>query len=122
MLAVVALQASLELFDAATMVRCVRKQRLLTGYLEHLLLARLSPHRMRLLTPRALRERGCQLSVVFAAHPDAASARVLETALARRGLVVDTRGAIVRLAPAPLYCSFADVLVLVQTLDSLLPP
>ena len=109
--------ASLELFDAAGLDRLLRKQRLLTGYLEYLLHQLLGPKRMHILTPTDLSARGCQLSVVL----EGVEARRLEHTLARRGIVVDVRGHITRCAPTPLYNSFDDCWRLVAALDELTP-
>lgn len=89
------------------------KQRLLTGYLEALVHALLPG--VTLLTPANPDERGSQLSLDCGRD-----ARKLEHALALRGVVVDARGQIIRVAPAPLYNSYDDVRRFVVVLRDLL--
>jgi kynureninase len=92
-----ALRASMELFDGAGMPALRRKGDRLSGYLQWLL------ERMgvEVLTPE---ERGSMLTVRFA------NAGALVAALKKRGAIVDLRPPdVVRIAPAPLYNSFADV-------------
>lgn len=115
-LATVALQASLELFDRAGIDALVRKQRLLTAFLEGLLKATF-PNNLTILTPTNVKERGCQLSLVFSGSK---SARELEHLLALKGVIVDVRGHIVRVAPTPLYNTFADAVMLVEALKAVL--
>jgi kynureninase len=91
-----ALRASMELFDGAGMPALRRKGDRLSGYLQWLL------ERMgvEVLTPE---ERGSMLTVRFA------NAGALVAALKKRGAIVDLRPPdVVRIAPAPLYNSFAD--------------
>src|SRR5438067_8810161 len=91
-----ALRASMELFDQATMPALRAKGDRLTAYLEWLL-KRLG---IEVLTPA---ERGSMLTVRFT-RPG------MVEQLARRGAIVDHRPPdIVRITPAPLYNSFADV-------------
>lgn len=93
-----ALRASLELFDRATLPALRRKGDALTAYLEFLLLRR----GVQVLTPAS---RGSMLTVRFRGD-----ARALVQALAARGAIVDLRPPdLVRITPAPLYSSFADV-------------
>ena len=93
-----ALRASMELFDRATMPALRRKGDRLTGYLEWLLKRR----GVDVLTPAG---RGSMLTVRF--RKDALA---LMEALQHRGAIVDLRPPdIVRITPAPLYNSFADV-------------
>ncbi|MGZ5619168.1 MAG: kynureninase [Usitatibacter sp.] len=90
-----ALRASMELFDRATMPALRRKGDDLTAYLEWLL-RRIG---IEVLTPA---RRGSMLTV--------RASRELVAALAERGAMVDFRPPdIVRITPAPLYNSFADV-------------
>jgi kynureninase len=87
----------MELFDGAGMPALRRKGDRLSGYLQWLL------ERMgvEVLTPE---ERGSMLTVRFA------NAGALVAALKKRGAIVDLRPPdVVRIAPAPLYNSFADV-------------
>ena len=93
---------SLDLFDEVGMGALRRRSVALTGYLETLIDA-LVPDAV-ILSPRAPDERGAQLSVQVSQAP------VRLTALQARGVIGDLREPnIIRLAPAPLYCSFHDV-------------
>ncbi|XP_055353654.1 kynureninase-like [Paramacrobiotus metropolitanus] len=110
-LLVAPLLASLEIFDEAGMDRIVEKQRLLTGYLEHLLNATVcgnrngSPPLVTIFTPDDPKERGSQLSLTFRTP-----VRKINHELERRGVVCDVREpCVLRVAPAPLYNSFTDV-------------
>lgn len=99
--------ASLALFQEAGMQRLRQKSLALTGYLEYLL-DRLMPD-LELITPRAVDSRGCQLSVRVTG-PHGRGQRIFDS-LADRGLIADWREPdTIRLAPIPLYNSFADVL------------
>jgi kynureninase len=99
--------ASLALFAQAGLHRLRQKSLALTGYLEYLL-DRLAPD-VQLITPRAADSRGCQLSVRITG-PKGRGRRVFE-ALGARGVIADWREPdTIRLAPIPLYNSFADVL------------
>ena len=98
--------ASLALFEEAGMSELRRKSVALTGYLEYLL-DRLAPD-VALITPRARESRGCQLSIRIKG-PHGRGRRVYD-ALTERGVIGDWREPdTIRLAPIPLYNSFADV-------------
>ena len=110
------LLASLELFRRADIARLRTKSIALTGYLEYLL-DRLG---IELATPRAVEARGCQLSLRLppgaAARPGAGE-RILRE-LDTRGVVCDWREPdILRVAPAPLYNGFVDVLRFCEHLE-----
>ena len=99
-----------------------RKSLLLTGYFE-LLLRRCVQDRfedgtLEFLTPSDERARGCQLSLLFGGSVDA---KHMFKRMQDRGIVVDFRepGSI-RAAPVPLYNTFADVRMFVQTVVDLL--
>ena len=106
-LAMAPLAASLEHFTAAGIDRLRAKSVELTEYLEALL-ETLCGERIEILTPRDPARRGAQLSVRVRAR-SAEVGNVLAR-LRREGVVVDLRAPdILRLAPVPLYNSFADV-------------
>ncbi len=106
-----ALQAALEIFDSAGMDPIREKSVRLTGYLEFLL-DRMPRKSVELLTPRDPAQRGAQLSLRL---PSANRGLVGRLALA--GVVCDFREPnVLRAAPAPLYCGFADVRRLVAAL------
>ena len=100
----VSLIASLELFGQVGMAALRRKSQVLSGYLlmlvEHLL-----PGHVAAITPREPHRRGCQLSLTFD-RPVKTMFRALESA----GVVCDMREPdVIRLAPCPLYNTFAEV-------------
>lgn len=69
-----------------------------------------------IVTPAEPDRRGCQLSLRVPG-----SATDLEAALADRGVIVDARDPdVIRLAPTPLYNSFADIAAAVAALGELL--
>jgi kynureninase len=106
-LAMVPLAASLDLFALAGHERLRQKSIALTAYLEFLLTGECGD-RIEILTPRDAPARGAQLSLRL--HGDAARTRDLVSALRRAGVIIDWRAPdVLRLAPVPLYNSFADV-------------
>jgi len=106
-LAMLPLEASLTLFDAAGIDRLRDKSVALTGYLESLLLET-AGDAIELMTPAEPAGRGAQLSIRLTADPDRTSAIV--DALRADGVIADWRAPdVIRLAPVPLYNSFADV-------------
>jgi len=57
--------ASLEIFKEATMAKITRKQFMITGYLEWLLMKRIGSDKVKIITPSDPNQRGSQLSLVF---------------------------------------------------------
>jgi kynureninase len=58
-----------------------------------------------IITPAAPEERGAQLSLFFKKNGKAIYNKMLE-----KGIIVDYREpGVIRVAPAPLYCSYNDV-------------
>ncbi|CEM31671.1 unnamed protein product [Vitrella brassicaformis CCMP3155] len=105
----VALLASLRIHTQYGMQALRGKSLLLTGYLEHLLETMLQSH-VHILTPREPNRRGCQLSLAFPSLPPSTPFERLFKTLADKGVVVDHREPnVIRVAPTPLYNSFADV-------------
>jgi kynureninase len=99
------LKASLELFDRAGMPAIRAKSVELTEYLAYLL-GELKNLRFGILTPAEAGRRGAQLSMYFPDRGKDIHARMNEA-----GIIVDYREpGVVRVAPAPLYNSFEDVL------------
>jgi kynureninase len=99
--------ASLALFEEAGLEALRRKSVALTGYLEYLLERHTAD--VQLITPRAADSRGCQLSVRIAGR--GGRGRRVFDALTASGIIGDWREPdTIRLAPVPLYNSFADVL------------
>ena len=113
-LAMAPLIASLGLFQEAGMPALRAKSRVLTGYL-HACLREMLPEGSVVITPGNAEERGCQLSVRIADR-----ARERFDALAPHGIIADFRPPdVVRLAPVPLYNTFADCLRVAEVLRSL---
>lgn len=98
------LRASLAVFEEVGM-RAVRSRSVaLTAYLEHLLVDE-GDDVLEVVTPSDPEARGSQLSVTVRGVP----ARQSEGVLRGLGVVCDVRPPdIVRLAPAPLFCTFHD--------------
>lgn len=96
--------ASLQLFEEVGMPALLAKQKVLTAYLEFILqeIDKEVDSTFEIITPK---ERGCQLSVFL--HGEG---RALFDYLMKNGVVVDWREPnVIRLAPAPFYCSFEDM-------------
>ena len=110
-----ALLASLAEFRAAGMDRLRRKSIALTAFLEEGIkaVARDTGDTLDILTPSDPDARGCQLSIVAHGH-----GKVLFEHLTENGVIVDWREpAVIRMAPVPLYNSFADVAQFLGILD-----
>ena len=108
------LLASLDIFNRAGMPALRKKSIALTGFMRQLIQQRL-PQLVEVITPDSPSERGCQLSLRIA-RP-AAEAKRCQTLLTRAGVVGDWREPdVLRLAPIPLYNSFADVAAAVEVL------
>jgi kynureninase len=98
--------ASLALFQQAGMDALRSKSLRLTAYLESLLRAELS-RSVSVLTPAEPQARGCQLSLRL--RRPAAEAKAVHAALIREGCICDWREPdVIRVAPVPLYNTFAD--------------
>ncbi|MGA3157067.1 MAG: kynureninase [Steroidobacteraceae bacterium] len=108
------LAAALAEFSSAGLGRLRAKSLALTGFLERSLQT-LCGRAIKILTPADPTQRGCQLSVALDA--DAARARRVYELLEGRGVIVDWREPnVVRMAPVPLYNSFADAVRASQAL------
>ena len=105
-LSMAALHASLEIFDEAGMSAVRHKSEKLTSYLLALVVEIVDekPGALTVITPREVASRGAQLSLRRRGDPEGFLA-----VLAERGVVADFRKPdVIRVAPAPLYCSFED--------------
>ncbi|MFT4178219.1 MAG: kynureninase [Thermomonas sp.] len=109
------LRAALDQFDRATMPALRAKSERLTGYLEQLIDADLRDV-LQIVTPREPARRGCQLSIrVFGGREQG---RRLFDFLATRGVLGDWREPdVIRISPAPLYNTHADVLRFARTVQ-----
>jgi kynureninase len=109
--------ASLQLFMEARMDRLRAKSVELTGFMDGLVRP-LEPE-VRIITPAAAAERGCQLSLRIAGGAD--RGRRVFDALRERGIVGDWRSPdIIRVAAVPLYNRFEEVLHFAQQLEATL--
>ena len=99
------LRASFAIFDEAGGMTALRAKSIqLTGYLQFLL-DRAPSGRFTVITPRAVEERGCQLSILVHENPKELFAK-LEAA----GVKCDFREPnVIRAAPTPLYNTFHEV-------------
>lgn len=109
------LLASLELFEEAGMEALLLKSVFMTSYLKFLL-QEIESDRIRIITPALPTERGCQLSIQVKNGNKALFDR-----LTAQGVVADWREPdVIRVAPVPLYNTFADVYDFVHILNNLL--
>jgi kynureninase len=100
----VSLKASLEIFDEAGFENIISKSKELTAYLEFLL-KHLTNLNFEIITPANEESRGAQLSLYFKER-----GKEIHDKMIYSGIVVDYREpGVIRVAPAPLYCSFEDV-------------
>ncbi|MDG1286967.1 MAG: kynureninase [Rickettsiales bacterium] len=103
-LSLAAVKASLEIFDEVGMDKLRKKSLKITGYMEFLLDS-LKCDAFDILTPRDTNQRGAQLSIVVNEN----GKKVFE-ALEAAGVICDWREPnCIRVAPMPLYNSYADV-------------
>lgn len=110
-----ALRASLEIFDEAGMEALRDKSLRLTGYLESLI-HDIGNERISVITPTDQEQRGCQLSIRVSN-----GGKELNQKLIHRGVYCDWREpAVIRVAPTPLFNSFADVYRFSQILTEFL--
>ncbi len=109
------LVGSLELIHEAGIPAIREKSLKLTAFLRELTEARLARFGVQVVTPRENHRRGGHLTLT---HPDAGK---LSRALRGRGVIPDFRPPdMLRLAPAPLYTSFAECERAVDVLEDLL--
>jgi kynureninase len=100
----VALKASLELFESAGMAALRDKSIKLTNYLEFLL-KHIENIKFEIITPKNCNERGAQLSLLF--HD---RGKDIHQKMTEAGIIVDWREpGVIRISPAPLYNSYGDV-------------
>ena len=111
--------ASVEMFAEVGMDKLIAKRNLITSYLEFILHEidnELEGAEFEILTPSNQEERGCQLSVYLHGQ-----GRELFDRLMKNGVITDWREPnVIRLAPAPFYCSFEDMYEFGQILKELI--
>jgi len=100
----IGLKTSLELFELAGIENLRKKSILLTNYLAYLM-QQLPNLSFEIITPASPTQRGAQLSLFFKENAKAIHHKMIEN-----GIIVDFREpGVIRLAPAPMYCSYVDV-------------
>ncbi len=108
------LLASFDIFHRAGLDRLQAKSRAMSGFIEIALRARMLDA-IRVLTPIATPERGCQLSLFVDGGTPVA--RATYDRLLPRGIACDFRyPSVIRVAPVPLYNTFDDCWRLVEAL------
>ncbi len=111
--------ASVEMFAEVGMDKLITKRNLITSYLEfilHEIDKELEGSDFEIITPSNPEERGCQLSVYLHGQ-----GRELFDRLMKNGVITDWREPnVIRLAPAPFYCSFEDMYEFGQILKQLI--
>ena len=114
-LSLAAIMASLDLFNEVGMEALNKKTLLLTGYLEYLL-ENIETDRIRIITPKDVKQRGCQLSIQVKN-----SDKTLFDKITQAGVLADWREPdVIRVAPVPFYNSFEDVFKFVEILKNCL--
>ena len=109
------MRGSLEVFAPVGMPALREKSLKLTGYLEKLIQERLSAT-LQIATPREPERRGCQLSLRVVGGRE--RGRSLFEYLATQGVLGDWREPdVIRISPAPLYNSYADVLRFIRATE-----
>lgn len=100
--------ASVEMFAEVGMDKLIAKRDLITSYLEFILHdidEAIDGTKFEVITPSNPEERACQLSVYLHGQ-----GRELFDYLMQNGVITDWREPnVIRLAPAPFYCSFEDM-------------
>lgn len=111
-LSLAAIKASLEVFAEAGMNNLRNKALRLTAYLEYLL-QQIPGDKINIITPSNPLERGCQLSI----QVKDADKRLFD-AITAAGVIADWREPdVIRVAPVPLYNSYADCYHFTQILQ-----
>lgn len=117
-LSMAAHKASLEIFGQAGMHKLSKKGKKLSGFLMHLLDVLNEKHGapFEIITPREEHRRGCQVSILVKEN-----GRQVFEKLTAKGIIADWREPdVIRVAPVPLYNSFADVYAFYEALDAIL--
>jgi kynureninase len=113
-LCVIALLASLNIFEKTSMSALAAKSKDLTGYLEKLIQKLISADTVQIITPKDPNQRGCQLSLLFLKK---GLMNQVFKILSTQGVICDERKPdVLRISPTPLYNTFTDVWHFVQHL------
>ena len=111
--------ASVEMFAEVGMDKLITKRNQITAYLEfilHEIDKEIDGTEFEIITPVNQEERACQLSVYLHGQ-----GRELFDRLMKNGVITDWREPnVIRLAPAPFYCSFEDMYEFGQILKRLI--
>jgi len=98
-----ALNSSLEIFNEVGIEKLREKSEKLSNYIDYLL-STLDSDKIQVITPKNLKERGCQLSLRIN------SGKSVFNRLMEEGVIADWREPdVIRIAPVPLYNSFSDI-------------
>jgi len=109
-LSMAAHKAAIDIFDEVGMEKLLKKQRILSGYLEFIvddINSQLTTPdtSLEIITPRNWKERGCQVSVIAHGY-----GKDLFDELTEEGIISDWREPnVIRMAPIPLYNSYEDI-------------
>lgn len=110
-LSMTAVLASLDVFAEAGFEQLVEKSKKLTGFMEECLQLAQIPG-LKIITPKEPERRGCQLSLVFEGRDKSFYEQLLSA-----GVIADWREPnVVRIAPVPLYNTYADAANFVRVL------
>jgi kynureninase len=105
------LKASMDIFEEAGIEKLREKSEKLTGYAEDLLTEKLSD-KVEIITPHDKNQRGCQLSIRIKVNGKDIHKKINDA-----GVICDWREPdVIRIAPVPLYNTFADVYNFVEIL------
>ncbi len=112
-LSMAAIRASLDIFTEVGMDKLQEKTVKLTGYLEFLL-NEINSDKIKIITPKNQKERGCQLSIQVKDADKSLHDKITEA-----GVISDWREPdVIRVAPIPLYNTFEEVFRFVQILKT----
>ncbi len=118
-LSLAAVRGSFDTISLAGGMPALRKKSLLlTDYMMRLIKTELG-NKIRIITPQAPTERGCQLSLMV--NVDGLDGKAMFNALEKNGVTTDWREPnVIRVAPVPLYNNFQDVYHFVRILKECL--
>ena len=103
-------KAAIDIFDEVGMEKLLKKQKLISGYLEFIVddvnsTLTEEGKSLEIITPRNWDERGCQVSVIAHGY-----GKALFDTLTEEGVISDWREPnAIRMAPIPLYTSYEDI-------------